>query len=126
MEYRKIPGFENYSVSDTGIVRRDNCESKYVLKAKTLKIDYSVKGYARVHLDKQSFMVHRLVAMAFVPGYTEERHMVNHKDGNKRNNNHTNLEWVTSQENNIHAVRVLGCKRGKSIIGLTKNERRSF
>lgn len=47
--------------------------------------------------------IHRLVAFAFVPGYTEERNCVNHKDGKKTNNYYKNLEWCSKAENNQHA-----------------------
>lgn len=45
----------------------------------------------------------------FVDGYKEGL-VVNHKDGNKLNNNASNLEWVTSSYNNKHAFDI-GLKR---------------
>lgn len=61
-------------------------------------------GYMRVYLDCKDTYLHRLVAEYFVEGKTEERNQVNHIDGNKKNNDYTNLEWVTNQENMHHAV----------------------
>lgn len=52
---------------------------------------------------KKTFRVHRLVAMAFIPKTSINSEDVNHKDGNKSNNNVRNLEWVTKSENQIHA-----------------------
>jgi len=63
-------------------------------------------GYEMVMLykEKQSkkFLVHRLIAQAFIPNPNNLRE-VNHKDGNRRNNVPENLEWVTSKQNKKHA-----------------------
>lgn len=63
-------------------------------------------GYMTVDLSKDGIvkttLVHRIVANAFIPA-EQGRRYVNHKDGNKSNNDVSNLEWVTSSENRIHA-----------------------
>ena len=59
----------------------------------------SSEGYKMVHLQRNDGKwvyeyVHKLVAETFVPNpnnYT----IINHKDGNKHNNEATNLEWVS-------------------------------
>lgn len=63
-------------------------------------------GYLRVSLCKDncpiSVLVHRVVAKAFCSGHNDT-YDVNHKDGNKQNNNVDNLEWVTRQQNIQHS-----------------------
>lgn len=59
---------------------------------------YNGKGYRRVRLRGKTFKVHRLVAEAFVPN-PDNLPYVLHKDGNRENNNYTNLEWSARQSN---------------------------
>lgn len=56
-------------------------------------------GYMRygIHL------VHRLVAKAFCEGESEERNVVNHKDGDIYNNKAGNLAWASSSYNSRHS-----------------------
>lgn len=65
-------------------------------------------GYRYVDLYKNSIKhrkkIHRLVAQAFIPN-PENKPFINHIDGNRQNNNVTNLEWCTNQENQIHALK---------------------
>lgn len=57
----------------------------------------------RVNGEKRNVAIHRLVALAFIPN-PEHLAEVNHKDGNKNNNNVWNLEWMTHYDNVIHAI----------------------
>ena len=71
----------------------------------------SSTGYKMVALDtnrngsvkKYIFLVHRIVAMTFVPGHSDETNIVDHINCNKQDNFYLNLEWVTMRENNIRA-----------------------
>lgn len=76
------------------------------------------QGYIRVALSNVDGIMevfkHRLVAYHFCDNFCELK-VVNHKDGNKENNEYSNLEWVTSSENNFHAYDS-GLKKGRIIV----------
>lgn len=61
-----------------------------------------------IHGYKLNFLIHRLVAMAFIPKTEEDirlnRDIVNHKNCVKVCNYVWNLEWTTSHENTLHAL----------------------
>lgn len=75
-----------------------------------LKQSKTYNGYLTVCLNNQRKKVHRLVLQTFSNSISSLQ--VNHKDGDKTNNNYNNLEWCTSKENTIHAV-LMGLKGGK-------------
>lgn len=111
--YKKIKGFERYSVSNLGNVRSD-------ISGKILSQRKASNGYLRVNLrtgkiayEKPTVVhVHRLVAEAFIPSIDGKTY-VNHIDGNKQNNAVENLEWCTPQENSKHAYRTKADYRQK-------------
>ena len=101
-EWRDIKGYEGlYKVSNTGEVF--SCISNRLMKP-----SLSGSGYKQIRLSKDKKatgkMIHRLVAEAFIPNPKNKR-TVNHKDGNKLNNNVFNLEWNTYSENLRHAYK---------------------
>ena len=104
--WKDIKGYEGvYQVSDDGFVRR-------ILKGgrtKVLKNRPNGKYYTvclSYNHSKKSYAVHRLVAETFCERSSQDTE-VNHKDGNKKNNNVPNLEWVTQRANQLHAMETL-------------------
>lgn len=101
-EWRPIVGYESYyEVSNLGRIRR--IHKARGTKCGILKEGTTKSGYSIVVLSikgkTNSKFVHRLVAEAFLenPNHLPE---VNHKDENPKNNEISNLEWVSSKENN--------------------------
>lgn len=70
-----------------------------------IKRGYEVVGITNKDGKRVFVGVHRLVSMAYIPNLENKRE-VNHIDGNKLNNNVSNLEWVTSSENQKHAFKI--------------------
>ena len=115
MNFLPVKGYEGiYEVSDTGVVRSIDrtiqCRTETVLTRKGIVLaqnPHKDTSYLLVSLWKgnkgTSFYVHRLVAEAFLPNLRLLPE-VNHKDGDRQNNVLTNLEWVTSLGNKLHAI----------------------
>lgn len=107
MNYEKRPvnieGWEMYQVDTNGNV--------YSKQGKIMKPSINHNGYLIVNFYhnhvRKGFGVHTLVATTFIK-HEEYKNQVNHKDGNKQNNNIENLEWVTPKENVQHSINILG------------------
>lgn len=97
MNWKRIEGFDSYSVSDTGEVRNDVTGR---IKSKTLN---KRNGYYYVDLWKDNVgvkrPVHRLVAEAFIEN-VDDSPTVDHIDGARTNNVVSNLRWATFSEQN--------------------------
>ena len=109
-EWKRIPNYPNHLVSNFGRIKSIDSIDALGRKriGKVLKQIDNGKGYLGVCLKngEPRKYVHRYVAMAFCIGYKPSLH-VNHKDGNKSNNNADNLEWVSRSENDLHKKRNL-------------------
>lgn len=112
-EWRDVVGQEGfYQVSNLGRIKT---VSRYVesrpgvyitIREKIRKIGIDNYGYSFVNFSKggkqTTAFIHRCIAMAFIPN-PDNKKEVNHIDGNKQNNDISNLEWNTPLENNRHA-----------------------
>lgn len=99
--WKDVCGYEGvYQVSSMGRVK------SLIGTEKIRQPVFHRQGYLQLSLHKDGtkklFLIHRLVALAFIPNL-HDKPDVNHKDGNKSNNSVENLEWVNCSENNKHA-----------------------
>ena len=105
-DYYEISSIGNIRSIERTIILKNGFQRK--LKSKVLKTFINENGYSiitvRINNVHHNFKIHRLVAIAFIDN-PENKLTVNHKDGNKQNNNVLNLEWATHSENIKHAYK---------------------
>lgn len=127
MKHKIINGFSHkYIIYEDGTVFSPNYIDKNGFNriGRKIKPTVSKKGYLRVALimvngEKRYYSVHRLVASYFIENPLQKPE-VNHIDGNKKNNNINNLEWVTSSQNIKHSYDT-GLRSGTCHIGEKNN-----
>jgi hypothetical protein len=123
IKYKKLKENTNYIIFNDGRV--------YSIKSKLfLKQTPDKDKYLTVHLKidnvYKTIKVHRLIAKYFIKNKNKILYMqVNHKDGNKNNNNYSNLEWTSCLLNIRHAIKLglnkkLGENNGNSKLTLDK------
>jgi hypothetical protein len=117
-----VPLYEEFiQVSNFGNVRTKNRSRSdgRIEPSKILSQKIKNNGYLEVSLrfnkTRKWFLVHRLVASAFLIENVDTE-CVNHKNGNKKDNRVDNLEYTTLKANSNHAVRT----------GLCKNEEKHY
>jgi hypothetical protein len=115
--WKDIPNYLGYQVSNLGRIKSNARKIMYGknhsiprhIPETILKTRIDKGGYELVALgsksnhkdDFKNFLVHRLVAAAFIPN-PENLPQVNHKDGDKLNNTVDNLEWIGNKDNQHH------------------------
>ena len=102
---KDINGYEGlYAVDDSGNVWSYR-------KNDWLSQGLQSKGYYQVVLckneERKTYIVHRLVAQAFLDDYSEDL-QVDHIDGNRLNNKLENLRMVTNQKNHFNRTKAKG------------------
>ena len=108
--FEDLIGYEDsYQISDKGrIFTKRRLDGNRIIYGRELHPLITQDGYLKVGLTKngetKKFYLHRLVAQHFIEN-SQSLPQVNHKDGNKFNNDVSNLEWCTKEQNQEHAVR---------------------
>jgi hypothetical protein len=95
VEWKPLKGFENtYEISSNGVIKNIN----------TKRLSYGAKrnGYIRFSLNGSKYSAHRLVWETF-KGEIPEDYVIDHIDGNRSNNDLSNLRCITNSENMINA-----------------------
>ena len=121
-DWVEINGYPGYRINDQGQIWSNKLK-------RVLNPPLDKYGYQRIGLwcdcIVKRFRVHRLVAEHFIPN-PEDKPCVNHIDGDKTNNDISNLEWTTVAENNEHSRTILGNNGTKGIhskpVTLTKDD----
>ena len=126
--WKDIPGYEPYQASNLGRIRNgkkgktENCKKL----GTPLKTRVTERGYEELKLsiNKQRvhMLVHRLVALAFIPN-PDNKQFVDHIDTNRLNNNVSNLRWTTILENANNPNTIANRYKSSDIDKLINNKR---
>jgi len=116
-EWTEVPTYEGFYINKNGELLKKPTEkhernihgkfsfyTKYKIykpypKAEYLQFNIVVNG------ESTTLKQHRALALAFIPNPNNHT-QVNHINGDKHNNNLSNLEWVTPSENVLHSYRI--------------------
>lgn len=114
--WKDLPYCGYYEVSNIGnvrsksrLVKNSQGNSFKTQKPKSIALTDNGNGYklfgTRFNGKDKNFYIHRVVATLFIHNPLNLKE-VNHKDGNKTNNHHSNLEWTDRTSNILHAVEI--------------------
>lgn len=107
--WKDIEGYEGrYQISNYGRIRGLRFRGKARTVPKILSQPINCNGYHIITIrdknnKRKTFIVHRLVAKAFIPN-PNNFPVINHKDENKLNNHVQNLEWCTVSYNTKYSL----------------------
>lgn len=98
-----------YYINENGDVR--------YYKKNNILMTHKLNGYRRISLyhkkNKKNYLVHRLVALTFLPNDSKDKKVVDHINGDKTNNHVSNLRWVSHSENALNTVQNGMCNFSK-------------
>ncbi len=97
--WQKIPEWEEYQISTQSEIRKNG----KVIRQYTRKVGIP---YKTVKLRKKTYLVHKLVAVTYIPN-PDNLPCVGHKDENPQNNCVDNLYWTSYKDNNNYGTHTL-------------------
>jgi hypothetical protein len=119
-EFYEISSFGNVRSKDRVVTQKNRFGGNNVshYKSKLLRQSNHKCGYKlcclKSQIKRQTHYAHRLVALAFISNNDPKNNQVNHINGDKKDNNVSNLEWSNASLNTIHAVSLGLQKSGKN------------
>lgn len=99
---RKYRVYRNGKVIREQFEYTDEMGRKRIFEESEANIYQNVSGYYIVKFSGRnagSLLLHRLIALVWIPNDDKNKIQVNHINGNKGDNSIENLEWVTSEDN---------------------------
>lgn len=108
--WKRIIKYPNFFISSKG--RLWNINTRFILMGNPDKDGYPRKTFKKYGEKDENIRIHKLVATHFIPN-PDGLETIDHIDGNKKNNNVTNLQWMSRGDN----VR-------KSVLGKPKKSER--
>ena len=114
--WKKLEECELFEINNKGVIRSIQTKKprKLVKIHGYLGVAFYNKNWKKRNISKYTqYLVHRLVAKYFIPN-PENKPQVNHKNGNKKLNDVSNLEWCTQKENMQHASKILNSQNGEN------------
>lgn len=99
MELKRIKGFKNYYIGSDGFMYKDCGGNRGMKRLKGMPNSGGYRAVVMVENGyKERYLIHRLVAMYFVPN-PENKPYVDHINTDRTDNRPENLRWVSAKEN---------------------------
>jgi hypothetical protein len=106
LPYKRTLKGHRYAITSQGRVIRYTTKPEEGIFIKPFYISAGYPGvFIMANGKRMNALIHRLVAMTFLPKPKRDQTFVIHKDRNPKNNNYTNLQWANKEEHIAHAMK---------------------